>query len=117
MRPPTPTFLCPDVVIDPRIHYGDPYLIERLASDLDRLAERVTAGATSIAQSASAIGFEGPKAERFRDRVAEGRSRSGSVSGQMSMLANSLRLVAAMARSNIEAYERAVNHNPYDELQ
>ena len=105
------------MVVDPRWHYGDPYRIEALATELDRISNEIVDRASGIVKRADAMGFEGPKAERFRDRVVEGRARAGSLGGDMSHLADSLRLVAAMVRANIEAYERAVNADPYDDLR
>ena len=104
-------------MVDPvRGHYGDPHQILSLARDLNELADQMLDRAESVVKRADAIGFKGPKAERFRDRVARGREQAGLIAGDMSLLANSLQLVAAAARANIEAYEAAVNHNPYEDL-
>ena len=104
------------MVTDPRLQYGDPYQIKRLASDLIELADQLTSGAQTVKKYAEMMGFEGPKAERFRDRVVAGREKAGNVASELTGLANSLQLIAAAAEANIEAYKRAVEYDPYADL-
>ncbi len=103
-------------MFDPRIQYGDPYQVGRLSSDLHELAGRIRERAEAVKKRAEAIGFEGPKAERFRERVATGREKVGAVAAELDFLADSLLLVAAAAQANIDAYERATEYNPYENL-
>ena len=104
------------MVVDPRPHYGDPIAIRELASQLEALGDRVYETAQAVVKKMQVMDFEGPKAERFRERMIGGRERAGTLSGEMSHLANSLLLVAAAAQANIDAYEQAVEYNPYEDL-
>ena len=82
---------------------GDPAGMRNLAALLRREASGIDARADTAAQRVSGLSFRGPKAERFRDSVAETRGDSRRIADALVQVADSLAHAAAV----VEADQRA----------
>ena len=82
---------------------GDPAGMRNLAAVLRREASGVDARAEAAARRVSGLRFRGPKAERFRDAVAEARGDSRRIADSLIQVADSLARAAAV----VEADQRA----------
>ena len=87
--------------------FGDPDHIASFSPRLNALANRLEARSARLKQCVQSMGFEGPKAERFRDRMTDARAQAVRISGDISELANRFILASVHEAQRIYEWEQA----------
>ena len=96
--------------------FGDPAEIARVSPLVNRLASRLEARSALLQKRVAAMGFEGPKAERFRDRMDEARRTAVRIAGDLGEIANGFILAANHEAQRIYDWEQAqerLEEGPY----
>lgn len=92
---------------DPYSLFGDPDHIASFSPRLNAIANRLEARSARLQDRVRAMGFEGPKAERFRDRMTESRAQAVRISGDIGELANGFILASVHEAQRIYEWEQA----------
>lgn len=87
--------------------FGDPDHIASFSPRISALADRLEARSARLNERVRQMGFEGPKAERFRERMAESRAQAVRISGDISELANGFILASVTEAHRIYEWEQA----------
>jgi uncharacterized protein YukE len=90
---------------------GDPVTIRALASTLRRDAAHLDAVGRRVAQRATDCSWQSPRANRFRDQMAQDQRHSNEMAGKLVDIANQLDRAAAVVEAELQelhVLERAV---------
>ena len=83
---------------------GDPELMRAMAARLKQHAETIASSGQGIQGRLRSMTFEGPAADRFRDRLESNRRTAETLSGDATELANGLLRAAAAAEAALNAW-------------
>jgi len=91
---------------DPYALFGDPEHIASFSPRVNAIATRLEARSAQLQRRVEQMGFKGPKAERFRDRMQESRAQAARLAGDIGEIANGFILASVNEAHRIYEWEQ-----------
>lgn len=87
--------------------FGNPEVIASFAPQLKKLANRLDGRAAQLQRRVDRMGFEGPKAFRFRERMHDARTSARDIAGGISELADGFTAASRHEAERIREWQLA----------